>query len=105
MYAGKLVEKAHVEELLKHPKHPYLRALLAAIPDPDAQNASKLREVPPGEPPSLVHPPPGCRYHPRCTYRIDDVCNVEEPPEFQEGPEHFVNCWLYDGRFRDLIPE
>ena len=104
MYAGKLVEKAHVDELLQHPKHPYLRALLTAIPDPDAQNARKLREVPPGEPPSLVHPPPGCRYHPRCPYHIEGVCDVEEPPEFEEGPDHFVNCWLYDERFRDRLP-
>lgn len=96
MYAGKVVEKAPVTELLTNPKHPYTRALLAAIPDPEAENARKLREVPPGEPPSLVTPPPGCRFHPRCPRAIHGVCDVEEPPEFEVDPGHLTACWLYD---------
>lgn len=96
MYAGKVVEKAPVTELLTNPKHPYTRALLAAIPDPEAENARKLREVPPGEPPSLVTPPPGCRFHPRCPRAIYGVCDVEEPPEFEVDPGHLTACWLYD---------
>ena len=96
MYAGKLVEKAPVGELLRNPKHPYTRALLAAIPDPEAENARRLREVPPGEPPSLVQPPPGCRFHPRCPHAIQEVCNVKEPPDIEVGPDHLAACWLYD---------
>ncbi|HID89295.1 MAG TPA: ABC transporter ATP-binding protein, partial [Anaerolineae bacterium] len=96
MYAGKVVEKAPVTELLTNPKHPYTRALLAAIPDPEAENARKLREVPPGEPPSLVIPPPGCRFYPRCPRAIHGVCDVEEPPEFEVDPGHLTACWLYD---------
>ena len=55
MYAAKIIEKAVVRELIHNPLHPYTRALLAAIPDPDAENAKTLKAVPPGEPPSLVN--------------------------------------------------
>jgi peptide/nickel transport system ATP-binding protein len=95
MYAGKLVEKAPVRSLLDNPRHPYTHALLAATSDPDARNATVYRDVPPGEPPSLVTPPPGCRFHPRCPHRIDGLCDVEVPPEFEPAPRHLVACWLY----------
>ncbi|HHS97840.1 MAG TPA: ABC transporter ATP-binding protein [Chloroflexi bacterium] len=95
MYAGKIVEKAPVRELLHNPSHPYTRALLAAIPDPEAENARKLRKVPPGEPPSLVKPPPGCRFHPRCPEAIHGLCDKEEPPEFDVNSGHLTACWLY----------
>lgn len=97
MYAAKTVEKAPVESLLEHHFHPYTVALLAAIPDPDPENAKRLRDVPPGEPPNLVHPPSGCRFHPRCSQMIKGLCDVEEPPEFYplDGVEHSVECWLY----------
>lgn len=95
MYAGKIVEKASVDELLAAPQHPYTQALLAAISDPDARNAASEREVPPGEPPSLLHPPPGCRFHPRCAQCIPGLSDVEEPPEFEPRPGHAVACWLY----------
>ena len=99
MYAGKVIEKASTDELLWHPQHPYTLALLNAISDPDAANARKLREVPPGEPPSLVTPPPGCRFHPRCKYAIEGECDVNVPPEFPTRPHHLTACWLYDERY------
>lgn len=95
MYAAKTVEKAPVESLLEHHFHPYTQALLAAIPDPDPENAKKFRDIPPGEPPSLVNPPSGCRFHPRCPQSIDGLCEVDEPPEFEPLPGHTVECWLY----------
>jgi len=95
MYAAKIVEKAPVKELLRNPLHPYTRALLAAIPDPDPENAKVFKEVPPGEPPSLLRPPPGCRFHPRCLHKIEGLCDREEAPEFEPVPGHFVSCWLY----------
>jgi peptide/nickel transport system ATP-binding protein len=95
MYAGKLVEKAPVRSLLNNPRHPYTHALLAATVDPDAENARTFREVPPGEPPSLVRPPSGCRFHPRCPHRIEGLCEVEVPPEFETDPNHQTACWLY----------
>lgn len=95
MYAAKVVEKADVREIVHNPLHPYTQALLNAIPDPDYENALKFKDVPPGEPPSLVSPPPGCRFHPRCIRMIEGLCDREVPPEFEPAPNHFVACWLY----------
>jgi len=95
MYAGKLVEKAKVDDLLREPRHPYTHALLAATCDPDYRNALVFREVPPGEPPSLIAPPSGCRFHPRCPHVIKGLCDVEDPPDFEPEPDHFTACWLY----------
>ncbi len=95
MYAGNVVEKSPVGALLKNPSHPYTNALLTATSDPDARNAETFKEIPPGEPPSLVSPPSGCRFHPRCSKRIDNLCNVEVPPEFVISPGHVTTCWLY----------
>lgn len=96
MYAGNLVEKAMVDDLLNNPLHPYTQALLMATSDPDAANAKVFKDVPPGEPPSLVNPPSGCRYNPRCPKVIKGVCDVKEPPEMEPEPGHFTACWLYD---------
>ena len=95
MYAAKLVEKADVNEIVNNPLHPYSRALLNAIPDPEPENLTRLRDIPAGEPPSLIKPPTGCRFHPRCSQRIEGLCDVEEPPEFEPRPGHFTECWLY----------
>lgn len=95
MYAGNVVEKAPVDDLLHNPLHPYTHALLEATADPDYKNALTYREVPPGEPPSLITPPPGCRFHPRCPSAIRDLCDVKEPPDFEADPGHFAACWLY----------
>jgi len=95
MYAGKLIEKASTREVLHESKHPYTWALLNAISDPLAENATKLRQIPPGEPPSLITPPPGCRFHPRCEKAIKGLCEVEVPPHFDISPTHQVACWLY----------
>jgi len=95
MYAGNLIEKADTRRLLENPLHPYTNALLAATSDPDARNADSFKEVPPGEPPSLVNPPKGCRFHPRCAKAIAGLCDEKFPPDFEPEPEHFVACWLY----------
>lgn len=95
MYAGQAVEKCLIDDLIRDPKHPYTHALLAATSDPDADNATKFRDVPPGEPPSLVHPPPGCRFHPRCPNFMSGLCDAKEPPHFEPEPKHLVACWLY----------
>jgi len=96
MYAAQIIERAPTKTLLQNPLHPYTRALLSAIPDPDPENRKKFREVPPGEPPSLVNPPPGCRFAPRCPF-ASSKCRTEEPPEVEVEPKHFVKCWLYAG--------
>jgi peptide/nickel transport system ATP-binding protein len=95
MYAGNLVEKANVRQVLDHPLHPYTMALLTGTSEPDARNAETFKELPPGEPPSLVNPPTGCRFHPRCSKAIQGLCEVKEPPDFEPEPGHLVACWLY----------
>lgn len=94
MYAGNVVEKAPVNSIVHNPKHPYTEALMDATSDPDANNALTYRELPPGEPPSLVNPPSGCRFHPRCPKRIENLCEVEEPYDLT-ADDHLVACWLY----------
>ncbi len=95
MYAGNLIEKADTRRLLENPLHPYTHALLAATSDPDFRNAESFKELPPGEPPSLVNPPKGCRFHPRCAKAIAGLCDEKEPLDFEPEPNHFVACWLY----------
>jgi peptide/nickel transport system ATP-binding protein len=95
MYAGNVVEKALVGDLLQNPLHPYTLALLDATSDPDHKNALTYKDVPPGEPPSLIAPPPGCRFHPRCPRAIEGLCDRQEPQDFEPTPGHFAACWLY----------
>ncbi|MFN2167041.1 MAG: oligopeptide/dipeptide ABC transporter ATP-binding protein, partial [Anaerolineae bacterium] len=95
MYAARIAEKAKVDDLLRNPLHPYTHALLEATSDPDYRNALTFKEVPPGEPPNLISPPPGCRFHPRCPQFMEGLCEVKEPPEFEPEPHHLVACWLY----------
>lgn len=97
MYAGEVVEFAKMDDLLKHPKHPYTLALLEASADPNADNALVMRDIPHGEPPSLVNPPEGCRFNPRCPEMIAGTCDVKRPPNFKVGDDHLVACWLFDG--------
>jgi len=94
MYAGKVVEEGPIKKVVTDPLHPYTRALIEAIPDPDPANRFKRRKVPSGEPPNLISPPPGCRFHPRCPYAMDR-CRSEEPPLAEVEAGHRVACWLY----------
>ena len=96
MYGGKIIEQARVGQLVDSPRHPYTQALLAAIPDPDPANATRIRSVPAGEPPSLLHPPSGCRFHPRCPAFMKGICEAEVPPDFEPSSGHMVACYLYD---------
>ena len=96
MYAGEIIEFARMEDLLDDPRHPYTHALLDASSDPNADNALVMRDIPKGEPPSLVNPPPGCRFHPRCPHFMPGICDVKVPPNFEVTPKHRVACWLYD---------
>jgi len=96
MYAGQLIEKSPVNGILYNHLHPYTDALLQGTSEPDANNAKTFKDVPPGEPPSLVNPPAGCRFHPRCPKIITGLCDVDEPPEFEPAEAgHLTYCWLY----------
>ncbi|MER3602350.1 MAG: peptide ABC transporter ATP-binding protein [Nitrososphaerota archaeon] len=95
MYLGRIVESGPVDEVLLDPKHPYTRALLAAVPQPEPSGRFKLKEVPiTGEIPSAVYIPSGCRFHPRCPYAWD-LCQREDPPELPVGAGRWAACWLY----------
>ncbi len=90
MYAGKLVELASKQDLFREPLHPYTRALLSAIPVPDPERQTKYIPLT-GEVPSLIHPPPGCRFHPRCT-ETKSKCSKFEPELREVKKDHFVAC-------------
>jgi oligopeptide transport system ATP-binding protein len=77
-YAGRIVESGRKDELLRHPRHPYTRALLDALPHPEAARDTPLVAIK-GTPPSPQQVPAGCRYHPRCSYAID-LCTTDDPP-------------------------
>ena len=95
MYAGRFVETGPTEALLDAPQHPYTQALLAAIADPDPDNADHERPVPDSEPPSLINPPAGCRFHPRCPHAMPGVCDRDEPLAFAPRPGQTGWCWLH----------
>lgn len=90
MYLGSLVEMATKQELYSHPVHPYTKALLSAVPIPDP-TLKRQRIILQGDTPSPANPPPGCKFHTRCSY-VTPRCK-EEVPEYREiGNEHFVAC-------------
>ncbi|MCD6357700.1 MAG: ABC transporter ATP-binding protein [Thermoproteales archaeon] len=94
MYAGQIVEVADAEIFYREPSHPYAQKLMASVP---TLRTDKKLEFIPGAPPSLLEPPPGCRFHPRCPYAMD-ICRREEPPMIDLGGGHKVKCWLYAKR-------
>ncbi len=91
MYAGRIVESASTEELFAGMRHPYTQALLASIPQLDADPRKALISIP-GLPPDLTNLPQGCRFAPRCP-RATDQCRAEEPPLSGEDPTHLFACW------------
>jgi peptide/nickel transport system ATP-binding protein/oligopeptide transport system ATP-binding protein len=91
MYLGKMVELTTREELFRNPLHPYTQALMSAIPVPDPNLVSE-RILLPGDVPSPLNPPLGCRFHPRCPVAMEH-CGVEEPPFNEVSDDHFVACW------------
>lgn len=93
MYAGKIVEVAPTKDLFIEQLHPYTKALLSAIPIPNPKIKTKHIHLK-GEVPSLINPPAGCRFHPRCSDCIS-VCKQKEPVMKEIHKDHFVACYLY----------
>jgi len=91
MYLGKIVEMTSKKELFDNPKHPYTEALLSAIPVQEPGDR-KERRILAGDVPSPINPPPGCRFHPRCT-RATDECKSTEPLLEAKDGKHDVACW------------
>lgn len=117
MYAGQMVEGGPTEEVIQNPKHPYSQLLLSAAPDPDAMghrkaaddalarrtasnqqvNMGEVNITGRGEPPSLINPPAGCRFHPRCPHAMP-ICSQKRPERADLGNGHWTHCFLYPKR-------
>ena len=93
MYAGNVVEQAEVHDLFNRPQHPYTWGLMGSLPRLDA-DVERLTQIP-GQPPSLLRPPSGCRFHPRCPY-VMEVCKTTVPDLAPSGHErdHLQRCHL-----------
>ena len=91
MYAGQIVEHADVLTIFKNPAHPYTKGLLRSNLSPD-RRVEQFDTIE-GEVPNLIHPPSGCRFHPRCEFRMDR-CEQEGPPLFDLFDGHRASCWL-----------
>jgi peptide/nickel transport system ATP-binding protein len=94
MYAGEIVEISPVEDFYNNPSHMYTRLLLDSVPT--LRKDKSLKSIP-GSPPSLIDPPSGCRFHPRCP-AVMDICKVKEPPFYKIKEGHFAKCYLNEGK-------
>jgi oligopeptide/dipeptide ABC transporter ATP-binding protein len=94
MYAGRIAELGNVYDVFGDALHPYSQGLMQSVPNIRLEEGDSLYKMA-GEPPNLLQPPTGCRFHPRCP-QVMDICS-RETPDFKAGrPEHYVSCWLYE---------
>jgi peptide/nickel transport system ATP-binding protein len=105
MYAGQTVEGGPSEEVIQRPKHPYTQLLLSAAPDPDSIRIDgKVKILPArGEIPSLIRPPSGCRFHPRCPHTMP-VCRQRFPERTTFSDGHWTHCFLYGDGGAAAVP-
>ena len=96
MYLGEIVELADTDELFKEHLHPYTKALIQAVPIPEPK-AKTLKIILPGEVPSPINPPSGCRFHPRCP-EVMSICKKKKPELLLVKPKHTVACHLYPSK-------
>lgn len=93
MYAGELIESGPSEEVTQRAAHPYTQLLIASAPDPSRDDSvERIQDI--GQTPSLINPPAGCRFNPRCPFATDR-CRTEAPPKFELEGGHWARCWLY----------
>lgn len=92
MYAAKMAEVGSVEPVFADPKHPYTQGLLRSVPNIKMDEGELYKMG--GEPPSLLHPPAGCRFHPRCPL-VMEICRQKEPPFISIDGDHLSACWYY----------
>jgi len=92
MYAGRVVEEGPTRAIFKHPQHPYTWSLLRSMPRVDETTRERLISIK-GLPPDLGKMPPGCKFHPRCKFRVDRCFN-EEPPLGEVDPDQLARCWV-----------
>jgi oligopeptide/dipeptide ABC transporter ATP-binding protein len=92
MYASNIVEHTNTAELFEKPLHPYTQGLMKSIPNRKAKK--KFLDPIKGIVCSLLDPPPGCKFHPRCD-EVMEICSREEPHLVEVGPGHWVSCHLF----------
>jgi peptide/nickel transport system ATP-binding protein len=107
MYAGQLVEGGPTELVIQHSAHPYTRLLLDSAPDParsvgESGVTAFVEAGELGEPPSLINPPAGCRFHPRCPFVMEE-CRTRLPDRTELGSGHWTRCWLHQKGRADLL--
>lgn len=98
MYSGNIVEYATAIDLFKNPKHPYTQGLIGAIPSVEKRD-QKLKTIR-GMVPNLIYPPSGCRFHPRCDFRLE-VCDKVKPKFLEISDKYFIACHLHDPEYKD----
>ncbi|MEJ2279335.1 MAG: ABC transporter ATP-binding protein [Candidatus Lokiarchaeota archaeon] len=101
MYSGNIVEYATANDLFKNPRHPYTKGLIGAIPSIEKRD-QKLKTIR-GMVPNLIYPPLGCRFHPRCDYRLE-ICDKVRPRLMEIGEKYFIACHLYDPEYKGRQP-
>ncbi|MBE8539721.1 oligopeptide/dipeptide ABC transporter ATP-binding protein [Geoglobus acetivorans] len=95
MYLGRIIEMGEVDRVIDNPLHPYTKALLEAVPEPDPERKDIIKMLPiKGEVPSAINIPPGCRFHPRCIHAKEGLCNVKHPETVEFERNHYVECHL-----------
>ncbi len=102
MYAGKLVEQGGAREVYTDPRHPYTLGLLRSVPRLDEPRRQKLNPIE-GQPPDLMHLPPGCSFVTRCRYAVER-CHREVPPLMPVTVGHLSACWMADHLGREVTP-
>jgi oligopeptide/dipeptide ABC transporter ATP-binding protein len=102
MYAGQIVEDATLDEIFYDPQHPYTWGLLGSLTRLDQPRGERLRQIT-GQPPSLLAPPPGCRFAPRCPY-VFEKCDELPTLEARAGGTHLDRCWLDPAEKKRLRP-
>lgn len=95
MYLGRIVELGLPDDVIEEPLHPYTKALIAAVPEPDPANRFRERPVVPGESPDPINVPLACRFHPRCPSFMKGKCDMADPALREIRKAHFVACHLY----------
>ncbi|GAA3440379.1 ABC transporter ATP-binding protein [Kutzneria kofuensis] len=102
MYAGEIVETGPSETVTQQAAHPYTQLLISSAPDPSRRETKRVKDI--GQPPSLISPPSGCRFHPRCPFALAR-CEQEKPPTFELADGHTARCWLYADKPEPAAPE
>ena len=92
MYGGRIVEEGPVEQIFESPQHPYTWSLLRSVPRIDVARSERLVSIK-GLPPDLMRLPPGCKFHPRCRFKVER-CEREEPPLAEVAQDQVARCWV-----------